>query len=507
MSKIGDAMQGFFMSNPKRMSWFLSSFPPKVIEKIGKKSAFSLVKEASEKIPAYKEFLSDNKIKIDEIKSFEDIPLTTKSQYLKKFPLEKILLEPITKMDIIYRSSGNTGTPFWWPQLSSKDKTMPQYFDLYYNYLVNFDKYSTLVVNVLDMGVWVAGMTVASNLQRVSLSKNYKLTVMSPGSNIESALEIIDRFGKLYDQILIVGYPPFVECLILEGKKKGIDWKKLRVRIQIGGESFSERWREKVIEELGVKDTDLLAVTSIFGSSDTGSGMTGFETSASILIKRLAIKDSKIREKLYGDDRLPSLVQFVPMSTYVEEVGGNIVLTSRSGIPLLRYDIEDRGGVISFEKIKEILSESGYDLEALLHEHGYDVIWRLPFFYCFGRRNAVSIEGAHIYAEDIQTIIAEKELGGINNFKLTIKEFDDHAMHFTILLELEKGKKWSEAEVEKFKMKAHDLFKTGLISVSSDYRSAYKNNPKVCDPAIEIYSYAQGPFEADAGLAKQKHII
>ena len=507
MSKVGDLMQGFFMSSPKRMSWFLTSFPPKVIEKIGKKSAFSLVKEASEKIPAYKEFLSINKIKIDEIKNFEDIPVTTKSQYLKKFPLEKILLEPITEMDIIYRSSGNTGTPFWWPQLSSKDKTMPQYFDLYYNYLVNFDKYSTLVVNVLDMGVWVAGMTVASNLQRVSLAKNYKLTVMSPGSNIESALEIINRFGKLYDQVMIIGYPPFVECLILEGKKKGLDWKKLNVKVQIGGESFSERWRDKVIEELGVKDSDLLAVTSIFGSSDTGSGMTGFETAASILIKRLAVKDSKIRKKLFGDDRLPSLVQFVPMSSYVEEVNGNIVLTSRSGIPLLRYDIEDRGGVIPYEKMKEILSEFGHNLEELLKEYNQNVIWRLPFFYCFGRRNAVSIEGAHIYAEDIQTIIAEKELGDINNFKLTIKEFDDHAMHFTILLELKKDIKWGKEKIEEFKAKTQSIFRSGLIDISGDYKSAHKNNPKVCDPAIEIYHFAEGPFEADAGLAKQKHII
>ncbi|MEW6189330.1 MAG: hypothetical protein AB1466_04355, partial [Actinomycetota bacterium] len=404
MSKFGGLMQNLVMVNPKRANLFLSNAPAKLLEKLGRKNALAIFREAAQKVSAYQYFLEEHSIDPRKIKYWEEIPLTDKENYFRKYPFEELCLEPLGMMDIIYRSSGNSGQPFYWPQLASKDKMIPAYFDLYYNYLFDL-RHSTLIVNVFAMGAWVAGITITTNLKQIALKDDYKLTIVSPGSDIKIALELIERFGKLYDQILIIGYPPFIEHLISKGEETGIKWQEMRIRIQTGGEPHTEAWREKVKERLGIAKDDLLGVTSVFGSSDTGSGMVGFETALTILIKKLASQNEKLCVELFKGIRLPTLMQFVPMSYFVEEVDGEIVFTTKSGIPLIRYNIHDRGGVISFNQLIEILHSHGYNIFSLLRQAGYETIWRLPFFYCFGRRDAVSIDGANIYAEDIQEAI------------------------------------------------------------------------------------------------------
>lgn len=503
MSRFGDLMQNFIMSNPKRASWFLSKAPTWLLEKLGRKNALTVFREAAQKIPAYQDFLYHHGVNPEKIKNLEEVSLTDKENYLRTYSFKDLCLEPLGKMDIIYRSSGNSGIPFWWPQLSSKDKAIPRYFELYYRYLLDLDNYSTLVINVLDMGVWIAGITVATNLKQVALTGKYQLSVISPGSDIQSALEIIEKLGKLYDQILIIGYPPFLENLVAEGEKVGINWQGMRVRIQTGGEPFSETWREKLRGKLGVAENDLLAVTGVFGSSDTGSGMAGFETPLTILVKRLATQNKKLCTELFGGVQLPTLVQFVPMSYFIEEIDGEILLTSKSGIPLIRYNIHDRGGVVSFDKMLETLHFHGYDVILLLSQMGYRTIWRLPFFYCFGRKDAISIDGANIYAEDIGTAIAEARIEEINDYKLTIRSDEGQNIRFTILVELKEGVKLKDGMVKFY----HDLFLRKLLELSFDFNNAYKNNPQSCDPLIKIYRFSQGPFAEEEERIKQKHIL
>ena len=508
MSKFGDLMQSFIMSKPQRAGWFLSKAPASVLEKLGKKNAVALVQEAALKIPAYQDFLSSRGVDPQKIKNLEELPMTDKESYLQKYPLEELCLEPAKKMDIIYRSSGNSGIPFWWPQLTSKDKTVSRYFDFYYKYVLDLEKYSTLVVNTFAMGLWVAGMTIATNFKQVALTGKYPLTIVSPGSDIESSLEVVTRFGKLYDQIFIMGYPPFLGNLVTQGKEMGIKWPEMRIRVQTGGETFSEAWRQNLREELGITESDLLAVTSVFGSSDTGSGMAGFENALTILIKRLCSRDSQLCSALFGSNRLPTLVQFVPMSYFVEEIDGEIVLTSRSGIPLLRYNIHDRGGVIPFKAMLEKCSELGFDLISLLDQNGYREIWRLPFFFCFGRMDAVSIDGANIYIDDVQAALSLNGAEDINNFKMAVERNKAQNMRFVIYVELKEGFiKISAQDKAKLIKKYHNIFLAKLTDLNCDFRNAYENNTESCDPQIRIYRFGQGPFTNEENRIKQRHVL
>ena len=58
-----------------------------------KSEPIMLFHKAAENVPAYKDFLKQNKINPDKIKTWEDfqkVPIGTKSNYLRKYSLEKL---------------------------------------------------------------------------------------------------------------------------------------------------------------------------------------------------------------------------------------------------------------------------------------------------------------------------------------------------------------------------------------------------------------------------------
>src|SRR5690348_6591030 len=74
--------------------------------------------QASSRVPAYAKFLAQHRIDPKKVKTLEDfkqIPIVTKQNYLKKFPLRDLLLDGTTAdARIISMSSGSSGEPFFW---------------------------------------------------------------------------------------------------------------------------------------------------------------------------------------------------------------------------------------------------------------------------------------------------------------------------------------------------------------------------------------------------------
>ena len=48
--------------------------------------------------------------------------------------------------------------------------------------------------------------------------------------------------------------------------------------------------------------------------------------------------------ELFGESRLPTLVQYDPRSRYFETQEGTLLFSGNNGVPLLRYHIADTGG-------------------------------------------------------------------------------------------------------------------------------------------------------------------
>jgi phenylacetate-CoA ligase len=510
--KIGDLMQKFFMSHPKRAMWFLSTMPASFWEKQGRKKVLNTFYEAAEKVPAYKKFLREHKVDPKSIKIFEEfqekVPILDKESYIRRHKLNDLCPEKLSEMSTISMSSGSSGTPTFWPRLATQDIMLPNYFENFYLQNWDIEKKPTLIVVTMALGLWMAGQLVSGATKPIVDRGKYPLTLVTPGADIGQIIKIIKGVGSDYTQIIIVVYPSLLIPILEEGEKENINWKKLNIKLWIGGEPVSTEWLKYIRNRLEVNPDDLSSVLNVYGCADAGG--IGFSSPLSSLIVNLALKDKKLARKLFTSETVPTLVQFNPMGYFIEAIDGEIIINYRSGVPLIRYNIHDKGGVISYEKALKVLKNHNYDVEKILLKKGYskNKIWRWPFVYTFGRKNnVISIGGANVYPENIESILYQKELKEINSFKLGIEINKKGEMHFIILVELKKGRKISGKTLVNLEKRYHDIFLKRLLEVNDDYRDAYRIDPQSTDPIVGIYKFGEGPFAEDRGKTKKKYIL
>src|SRR6185295_4243239 len=142
---------------------------------------------------------------------------------------------------------------------------------------------------------------------------------------------------------------------------------------------------------------------------------------------------------VFGQARLPTLVQIDPFERFFEEHDGTLVVSGESGIPLVRYHISDEGGVVPYAALIERLRGLGFDAEAEARRGGERGIRRLPFVYVFGRSHfAVSYYGANIFPDTViigleQPALRDQATGKV---VLEVREDDDRDRQLWIAVEL-----------------------------------------------------------------------
>jgi phenylacetate-CoA ligase len=62
----------------------------------------------------------------------------------------------------------------------------------------------------------------------------------------------------------------------------------------------------------------------------------------SIRIRKFFATRSDLARDVFGESRLPSLVQYDPLSRYFEVYKGTPVVSGDNGVPLVRYHIADK---------------------------------------------------------------------------------------------------------------------------------------------------------------------
>ena len=87
------------------------------------KSALKVFHDAAKTVTAYKDFLKKHKIdpaKIRNFTDFEQVPLTSKDNYLREYPLESLCRGGTLAAPLVFTStSGSTGQPFYFLQKQS----------------------------------------------------------------------------------------------------------------------------------------------------------------------------------------------------------------------------------------------------------------------------------------------------------------------------------------------------------------------------------------------------
>lgn len=396
-------------------------------------------------VPAYQAFLKAQNINPENIQSlakFSQLPQVTKENYLKIYSLPELCKDgKLESCDIIAVSSGSTGKPTFWPRFFSDELAITTRFEQIFHDSFFADTRRTLAVVCFTLGTWVGGLF-TTNCCRYLASKGYPITVIAPGNNKEEIFRVVQELGGDFEQVVLLGYPPFIKDVVDTGIARGIEWQKYNIKMVFAGEVFSEEWRSLVGER--VRSTNFCYDSAaLYGTAD--AGVLGNETPLSICIRRWLANHPEAAKSLFGESRLPTLVQYDPLSRFFEVENGNLLFSGDNGIPLIRYNILDTGGVIPYQEMLQFLSEYGFDpLTALTQERG---IRELPFVYVFGRSNfTVSYFGANIYPENVtvgleQPTIKEWVTG---KFVLQVKEDADQNKFLSIVVELAPGIEASE---------------------------------------------------------------
>jgi phenylacetate-CoA ligase len=403
----------------------LTLLSPPLIERWGGWQAVRTFRQAAFHVPAYRDFLTRLNVPADRIRTHQDfvrhVPVCDKKSYLCQYPLEMLCVRGnFRNKYTIERSSGYSGSPFFWLRSRGEDRLLRDHVEYMFRDMFDAHNKQTLVVVTWSQGTWVTGEKFARTVRHLGETDRLKVTVVSPGINLDETMEILNHFLGRFDQTVIAGYPPFLKDIIVRGSREGIRWPDHRVHLFTGGEGFPENWRDFTAEALGIEHLCRRGggqIISGYGSADTGIGAGG-ETPFALLIRRLAWRDRSLCRDLFADQsRVPNVFQYEPTRLFAEEISGELVFTRRSAMPLVRYNIHDRGGTISFGHAVEVLKAHGYQHAAMLRDLGWprETHYPLPLFYVFGRSDGTAtIYGVNIYTEDVYQALTQRSLVGLH---------------------------------------------------------------------------------------------
>ncbi|NWF62649.1 MAG: phenylacetate--CoA ligase family protein [Fischerella sp.] len=413
----------------------------------GAASVLSLFHDVATSVPAYKHFLAEHAINPDSIQTFADfqtLPLITKENYLLRHPLANLCRHGQLEMcDMIAVSSGSTGKPTFWPRFFTDELQIATRFEQIFHDSFAADTKRTLAVICFTLGTWVGGMY-TTNCCRYLASKGYPVTVITPGNNKEEILRVVQELGIAFEQVVLLGYPPFLKDVIDTGIARDIEWQRYQIKLVMAGEVFSEEWRSLVGERVGFQHP-CYDSASLYGTAD--AGVLGNETPLSICIRRFLAAHPEAARTLFGESRLPTLVQYDPVSRFFEVKDRALLFSGDNGIPLVRYNILDTGGVINYNAMQQFLAQYGFDPVTELQAHGGRGVRPLPFVYVFGRSNfTVSYFGANIYPENVSVGLEQPEIRDwvTGKFVMQVKEDADKNRFLSVVVELAPGEEGSE---------------------------------------------------------------
>jgi phenylacetate-CoA ligase len=113
-----------------------------------------------------------------------------------------------------------------------------------------------------------------------------------------------------------------------------------------------------------------------------------------------------------------------------------------NGVPLVRYHIADRGGIMSFDRMMTAMKDLGADPVATVNSTGGPAPRRQPFVWVFGRTDfTVSFFGANVFPETISLGLEQPEVSPrvTGKFVMEVKEGLADKPRLTIVVELAAG--------------------------------------------------------------------
>ena len=478
-------------------------------ENLGKRYVDKLIKFTVNTTPAYKTFLKDNGINYKKISGFKDLknlPVMDKNSYLRQYPYQELYPNKNLNLKTISATSGSTGEPFYFIRGEKLDEQGLYVLELAFLNQWDIEKLNTLIVLGFGLGIWIGGLHNYYIYYR--LSDKYKITTAPIGTNKELILKTIKKLHQFYNQIILVGYPPFIKDIGDEAKNYDIDFQKMKLRILNAAEGFSEEFRNYLAKIYGIENI-INDNINIYGTVELGT--MAHETAFSNLIRRIAIEKDKVFKVLFPEaNRVPTLAQYHPYIVYFEEKDG-LILASGYGdsIPLIRYSFSDKGGIISFDEMIKKIKSVGIDIFKEAEKYKIkNKILKLPFVYVYERKDfAVSLVGILIYPEYIRNALLKKTLQEYVTGKFSMLVEYDKKMDQKLIIHVELKKNIKPNEKIKQIVKTEII--NSLLKNSTEYNYLFSTSnekyKKQLEPEIILHHY-EDPTYFKVGI-KQKWTI
>jgi phenylacetate-coenzyme A ligase PaaK-like adenylate-forming protein len=445
----------------------------------GRARALALFRNVAETVPAYGAFMREHGIDPASVRTpddFSQLPLTTKDGYLRRHGLPELCRDGrLEDCDIVAVSSGSTGEPTVWPRALAHELAVATRFEQVFHDSFQADRRRTLAVVCFALGTWVGGMYTAACCRHLA-AKGYPIVVVTPGNNRDEILRVVEELGPVFEQVVLLGYPPFVKDVVDTGRARGVEWSRYAVKTVLAGEVFSEEWRTLVGTRTG-STHPCHDSASLYGTAD--AGVLGCETPLTVAIRRFLAGAPEAASELFGDARLPTLVQYDPASRFFETHDGTLLFTGDNGVPLVRYHIADEGGLVPHDELLAFVRGRGFD--PLSELGGARGVRPLPFVYVFGRSHfTVSYFGANVYPENVTVGLEQAPVADwvTGKFVLEAREDEDRDRRLALVVELAPG---VEANDEKARTIA-DSVVTQLVRLNSEfahYVPAERRTPQV----------------------------
>jgi phenylacetate-CoA ligase len=432
-------------------------------------------------VPAYGAFLRAHEVDPASVRTPEDfsrLPLTDKDGYLRQHGLPELCRDGrLEDCDMVAVSSGSTGEPTVWPRALVHELAVATRFEQVFHDSFQADRRRTLAVVCFALGTWVGGMYTTACCRHLA-AKGYPIVVVTPGNNRDEILRVVEQLGPAFEQVVLLGYPPFVKDVVDTGRARGVEWSRYAVKTVLAGEVFSEEWRTLVGTRTG-STHPCHDSASLYGTAD--AGVLGCETPLTVAIRRFLAGAPEAATELFGDARLPTLVQYDPASRFFEAQDGTLLFTGDSGVPLVRYHIADEGGVLAFDDLVTFVRRRGFDpLAELAGSRG---VRALPFVYVFGRSHfTVSFFGANVYPENVTVGLEQPPVSDwvTGKFVLESREDADRNRGLALVVELA-----PEIEADDGKERAvADAVAAALVRLNSEYANYVP--PERRAPRVEL---------------------
>lgn len=282
-----------------------------------------IVKLSYAKVPLYRTRMDELGVGPEDIETIADIaklPFMQKTDLRDTYPdgLFAVEMKDIVRL---HASSGTTGKPivvaYTEEDLKVWDSSIIRCLKMY------GVKSSDVVQNCYGYGLFTGGLGIHSGAQALGCT-----VIPASGGNSERQLMLM----RDLETTVIASTPSYFMHLIEEGKARGIDFKKMPLRIGVfGGEPSSETMRRFIAENTNVVPFDIYGLSEIVGPGVGGECRC------------------KCGMHILEDNFYPEIVDPDTGEVLPDGEEGELVLSTltKRAMPILRYRTHDIASIIS----------------------------------------------------------------------------------------------------------------------------------------------------------------